>query len=403
MSVLDWCLHRLGLGILLIVAGALALPSLSAAATPQEIKAARDAARSLPAFASCRCAAVGFSVGQLAAEGPETLWLAHEGGVSEVLPEGRLEPVWKTPGGARLVRFDAADLDGDGRSEWVVLLDSGRLRSYVLRLGDSGWERGRPFSGFLRPMVDAEGSPYLLGQRRRRTRFHDDAIHRVRQDEKQRWTLGEEIAALRGLFVYDFQLIREPRPRLFVVDSEGGFSERDPSQSSLLLWSLDRPLASRPLEVEFSGGSMFESDDTERFDFAPALQSLDLDADGVDEILLTAGPRPIGVSFDSIRIHDGGNQLVFDLAEQGLTQSLSTPMLGLEMAASWAGDLGGELVWLGAVWTKAAGGFVKPETKLFRFDPKTGAVLAKLKVGTETPGPSQQADEPAPGAPELSY
>ena len=78
-------------------------------------------------------------------------------------------------------------------------------------------------------------------------------------------------------------------------------------------------------------------------------------------------------------------------------------MLGLEMAASWAGDLGGELVWLGAVWTKAAGGFVKPETKLFRFDPKTGAVLAKLKLGTETPGPSQQAEEPAPGAPELSY
>ena len=403
MSELNSRGHLLVLGILLVVFCALGRSSVSAAATPQEIKAARDAARSLPAFASCRCTAVGFSVGRLSAEGPETLWLAHEGGVYEVLPGGKLEPVWKTPGGARLVRFEAADLNGDGRSEWVALLDSGRLRSYVLHLSDSGWKKGRPFSGFLRPMWDAGGSPYLLGQRRRRTRFHDDAIHRVSQDEKQRWILDEEIAALRGLFVYDFHLIREPRPRLFVVDSEGGFSERDPSQSALLLWSLDRPLASRPLEVEFSGGSMFESDDTERFDFAPTLQILDLDGDAADEVILAAGPRPIGVSFDSLRIHQGGNQLVFDLADQGLTQSISTPMLGLEMAAAWAGELGGELVWIGAVWTKAAGGFVKPETKLFRFDPKTGAVLANPKPALESPGPSSEEDEPAPKQPELSY
>ena len=133
------------------------------------------------------------------------------------------------------------------------------------------------------------------------------------------------------------------------------------------------------------------------------LQILDLDGDAADEVILAAGPRPIGVSFDSLRIHQGGNQLVFDLADQGLTQSISTPMLGLEMAAAWAGELGGELVWIGAVWTKAAGGFVKPETKLFRFDPKTGAVLANPKPALESPRPSSEADEPAPKQPELSY
>ena len=64
------------------------------------------------------------------------MWAADSRQVVRIGPDGRPDVVWQAPRFSEIVRFEAADLEGDGVSEWLVLLRFGTLRSQVVALQD---------------------------------------------------------------------------------------------------------------------------------------------------------------------------------------------------------------------------------------------------------------------------
>jgi len=336
------------------------------------LKASRSAAQSAPSFATCECKVVSLTAGRLAAGEEERLWVADEKRIQELAPDGSLKTVWEVPRFVRLLRLEAADLDGDGVSEWVVLYDTGRFRSHVLRWSGESWESSKPWAGFLRPVLGADGAVRLLGQSTSRIGFHAAHIVEVERKDDGGLAAGERVAVAPGGFLYDFFWVGGERPRLFVLEEDGSITERDPRSPSAVMWRSDERFVARPVEQRRSSRDMLGETEDDTVRLAPPVVVTQLNEGSDPEVLLVTGPPTPMFAFENFRIPGGGDVRVFALGQRGLEERARTPLLGLELSATWAGEIGGEVLWLGAVWTKDAGGFAKPESRIFRFEPASG-------------------------------
>ena len=340
-------------------------------ATLERSKGAIELAKSNPSLATCDCKIGSIASGKLAAEEETRLWLADEGGVHELLPDGQLRRVWKTPRFARLLRLEAADLDGDGISEWIVLYDTGRFRSHVLTWNGETWEASKPWAGFLRPVENEAGGVDLLGQAPGGRKFHAETVSLVHREGDGKLRAGERVGTLAGLPLYDFFWTGSPKKRLFVLVANGSITERDPRSPKAVLWRLDEKIVARPIEIRRQSRDMLGQSEDERVRFAP-VPVVGLNAAGEEEVLVVTGPPVPVFAFENLRISAGGDARVFSVGPRGLDERVRSPLLGRDLSASWAGEALGRTLWIAAVWTKDGGGFSKPESRVFRLDPATG-------------------------------
>ena len=353
------CSRRRGLLLVLVLMGL----QIGGCATLERRKGALDSARSNPSLSTCECKIVGISEGRLAAD---------ELGVQELGPDGNLTRVWKVPRFTRLLRLEVADLDGDGVSEWIVLFDTGRFRSHVLRWSGAAWESSKPWAGFLRPSRGSDGSDILLGQAPGGRRFHAETISEVRLSDDGKLESGERIPALDRVFIYDFFWLPGATPRLFFLEENGSITERDPRSPQAVLWRHDERIVARPVELRRKSRDLLGEEEDERLRLAPPAVIQAGNDDGSTEVLLVTGPPTPMFAFENLRISGGGDVRVFAAGPRGLTERVRTPLLGLDVSATWVGEAHGRRLWLAAVWTKDAGGFTKPESRVFRFDLGTG-------------------------------
>jgi len=315
----------------------------------------------------------------------------------ELAPDGTLTEVWEVPRFARLLRLEAADLDGDGIVEWVVLYDTGRFRSHVLRWTGDSWESSKPWAGFLRPDAQAGEKTRLLGQSAGSGRFHGERIVEITEAEGK-LVAGEQVVVAPGVFLYDFFWVPGERPRLFVLEEGGSISERDPRSPRAVLWRSEERIVARPLELRRSSRDMLGESTEDTIRFAPPVVLAQWDDDPTPEVFLVTGPAVPMFAFENLRISGGGDVRVFDVGERGLQELVRTPLLGLDLSATWAGQFQGELLWIASVWMKDLGGFAKPESRLFRFNPSSGDPRAWAAGTVEEP--SELAAPPAPAVQE---
>ena len=370
---------------------------LAGCATLQRGRAALDSARTVPSLASCDCKVVSLAVGRLGVDETPRIWVAEEKRILELAPDGTLTEVWEVPRFARLLRLEAADLDGDGIVEWVVLYDTGRFRSHVLRWTGDSWESSKPWAGFLRPDAQAGEKTRLLGQSAGSGRFHGERIVEITEAEGK-LVAGEQVVVAPGVFLYDFFWVPGERPRLFVLEEGGSISERDPRSPRAVLWRSEERIVARPLELRRSSRDMLGESTEDTIRFAPPVVLAQWDDDPTPEVFLVTGPAVPMFAFENLRISGGGDVRVFDVGERGLQELVRTPLLGLDLSATWAGQFQGELLWIASVWMKDLGGFAKPESRLFRFNPSSGDPRAWAAGTVEEP--SELAAPPAPAVQE---
>jgi hypothetical protein len=321
----------------------------------------------------------GLTTGRDAADGPEQLWLADEKRVVRLrLGEEPVE-LWKAPVFSRLLRLEAADLDGDGVDEWVVLLDQGRMRSLVVRLDEDGVrvQDGRPFSGYLRPLLRASGDVILVGQRAGAEVPFRGQIHRVERTDHGGWRSGESLPLPADVSIYEFFVVPtgEEGGRLFGAEEGGKLIERDPRNPRAVIWRSDERVAGRPLEVDRTYQNLLGETQEEVLRLLPPVSVLDAGGDG--DLLLVGGVHnPVAV-LQNLRIWQGGDVRLYKLSSRGLEEVRRTPLVGRAVVAATRWQIGPHhAVWAAAVWTRPAGGMTRPESRVFLFDPATGDLLA---------------------------
>jgi hypothetical protein len=221
-------------------------------------------------------------------------------------------------------------------------------------------------------VLSPDGSVQLLGQGSGGPRFHAEAVVEVALGADGKLTPGDRVSVVSGLFLYDFFWVPGDRPRLFVLEQDGSISERDPRSPSALLWRLPERIVARPLELRRSSRDMLGSVEESRVRLAPPVVVAQLDDGPEFEVLIVTGPPTPLFAFENLRIPRGGDVRIFEVGPRGLQERVRTPLLGLDLSATWAGEIADQVVWLGAVWTKDSGGFTKPESRVFRFDLASG-------------------------------
>lgn len=390
------------LGLLLVL-------QLAGCATLQRGRAALDTARAVPSLSIFDSKIVSLAVGTLAADETPRIWVAEEKRILEFEPGGSLKVVWEVPRFARLLRLEAADLDGDGVVEWILLYDTGRFRSHVLRWNGESWESSRAWPGFLRPQAQAGGKTKLLGQSAGGNRFHGERIVEVAETGEGKLVAGDRVVVAPGVFLYDFFWVPGEHPRLFVLEESGSISERDPRSPRAVLWRSEERIVARPLELRRSSRDMLGESTENTVRLAPPVVLAQWDDDPTPEVFLVTGPAVPMFAFENLKLSGGGDVRVFEVGERGLTEQVRTPLLGLDLSATWAGQYKGELLWLGSVWMKDLGGFSKPESRLFRFAPASGdprawdagaAVEPSVLAAPPAVEPSVLAAPPAPAVEE---
>lgn len=353
----------------------LLLPLVLGCASLQRARGASQAAQEAPSLSTCSCLVVSLASGHLGPDSPEQLWMADERSVHRVGTDGSLEELWTAPRFSRVLRLEAADLDGDGRSEWVVLLDTGRFRSHVLRWDGAAWQPSRPWAGFLRPVRDREGTLQLLGQGSGGARPFSGEIVEVSMDAEGALSGGSPVEAPPEVLLYDYFWLPGEQARLFVLEEDGGITERDPRSPAAVLWRSEERVVARPVEVEREVRDLLGDLREQHFRLAPPPRLVQLDQDPELELLLVTGPPRPKVAFENLRLAGGGDVRALDPAARGLVELHRTPLLGRFLSSVWAGAWEGREVWLAAVWTRDAGGFVRPESRVFLFDPSTGNLV----------------------------
>jgi hypothetical protein len=315
---------------------------------------------------------VSIASGSLAPGEAPRLWVADEKRIMELTTDGSMKTVWEVPRFVRLLRLEAADLNDDGVTEWVVLYDTGRFRSHVLRWTGTAWESSKPWPGFLRPVLQADGTLRLLGQSTGGSRFHADRIVEVSSEADDLLVAGGQVKVVPGVFLYDFFWVPGESPRLFVLEESGSITERDPRSPAAVLWRSAERIVARPLQLRRRARDMLGEVEDDTVRLTPPVVVTQWDGASGPVVLLVTGPPAPMFAFENLRIPGGGDVRVFDVGQRGLEERVRSPLLGLDLSATWAGQLGGELLWLAAVWTKDSGGFVQPESRIIRLDPATG-------------------------------
>jgi len=325
--------------------------------------------------------ATGLATGRDAAEGPDLLWLADDHLVRTLSKDGAEEEAWKPPLFSRLIRFEAADLDGDGIHEWVVLLDQGHMRSLIIGVDEDGARAqvGKPYSGYLRPLVDASGAVVLVGQRAGADAPFRGQVQRVERDEAGKWIQGESLGLPADVAIYDFFVLPtgDEHGRLFGADDLGKLTERDPRTPRSVTWRSDDRVAGRPLEIERNYQNLLGESQEETLALLPPVTLLgDNDGDGLSEVLLVGGVHnPVAV-LRNLRVWQGGDVRLYRPSTRGLEEVRRTPLVGRAVVAATTWQIGpNDTVWAAAVWTRPAGGMARPESRVFLFDPATGDLL----------------------------
>ena len=343
--------------------------------------AARDLAMTGQALWVSEVGVVGLASGRDVADGPELLWVAEGKGVHAVSADGSTSLAWKAPRFARIIRFEAADLDGDGVHEWVVVMDHGRIRSSLVTVQDGQRAAaGRPWNGFLRPVVGADGAASLQAQRAGGDLpFRGPVIH-VEPGDK-RWESGEPVGLPDRVSLFDFAWIPagEGRPeRLFSFESSGFVEERDARSQRAVIWRSADRFVGRPVELDREYRNMLGEDEGVTLRLAPPVSLVDEDADGAPELLMVGGTQNPVVVFENLRVYQGGDVRLMRPVARGLEEVRRSPLLGRAMVAvcPWS-PAEGERVWAAAVWTRLGSGFVKPESRVFLLDPATGDLLER--------------------------
>jgi len=301
--------------------------------------------------------------------------MADARGVHTLSADGEAERTWNAPRFTELLRFEAADLDGDGLSEWVVLLDSGRFRSHVVRWDGTQWQMSKPWPGFLRPLVGPGGALRLAGQKSSAARPFQGPVVEVLLGEEGALDPGDPLSAPPDTPLYDFFWVSGESDRLFVLEEDGSITERDPRSPSAALWRSEERVVARPIEVEREVRGLLGDDREQKIRLAPRVSLTQLDEDAEPEVLIVTGPPVPTIAFENLRIFSGGDVRAYDVARRGLEELHRSPLLGRAMAAAQPWRLGDADVWVAAVWTRLAGGFSRPESRVFVLDPKTGNIL----------------------------
>ncbi len=367
-------MQRLIAGLILLVLGGCAHDTAAIA---------RNLAQHEEALYGCRCKAVGLASGHDVAGGPELLWLADERRVSRIDGSGTAEEVWVAPTFQEIVRLEAADLDGDGVDEWVVLVQAARMRSHVIALRDGVRQSiGKPWGGYLRPMLDADGTTVLVGQRAGGDRPFRGGVERVAWDaEAGTFKPGERVKLPERFSVFDFFWLPGEPPRLYGLEETSRLAELDPRSPRAVLWRSDgRPVA-RPVEVDRTYKELLADEEEETLRLASPVGVEDLDGDGVAEVLLVTGnATPLAV-FQNLRVHQGGDLRIYRPEHRGLVEAARTPVLGSAMVAgtSWE-PVPGRTVLAGVAWTRDPAGFAPMESRVFLFEPEKGDLLGAAEA-----------------------
>jgi hypothetical protein len=341
--------------------------------------AARDLALTGQALWTGDLGIVGLDAGRDEPGGTERLWMAEAKGIHLLATDGSATVAWKPPRFARIIRFEAADLDGDGVDEWVVVMDQGRIRSVVVELRDGQRQtRGKPWNGFLRPVVGADGGVTLAGQRAGGDAPFRGPVIGVQREEKG-WVAGEQVGLPPGVSVFDYAWLPEgpERPARLFSFAEGGFmEERDARSPRAIVWRSDDRFVSRPVELDREYRNMLGEQEGTTLRLAPPVSIVDEDEDGAPELLMVGGTQTPVVVFENLRVYQGGDARLLTPTSRGVEETRRSPLLGRAMVAvtPWS-PVAGERVWAAAVWTRMSSGFVRPESRVFLLDPATGDLV----------------------------
>jgi hypothetical protein len=366
---------------------------------------ARELGSSTDALWRCDCEATGLAAGRDAPDGPIRLWVAAGREILGIDPSsGAAELLWEAPRFSRIVRLEAADLDADGADEWLVTLDAGAIRSEIVGVVESRRASvGKPFSGWLRADVSADGQPRLLGQRAGSDAPFRGAIFGVQLDVNGRLVPGPPVGFPDSVFVLDVFSVpgadSGSAARLFTIEAGGQVAERDPRSPRAQVWRSDTRFVGRPVELRREYRDLLDETRTEPLGLPPPPLVADLDGEGTLEVLMpSGGPVPIPI-LEGIRVLPGGDLRLVVPVAGGLADGRRTPLIGLAAVGAALGPPGpdGLRPWAGLFWTRGGGGLAKPESKVFLFDSASGNLLAL--PSSAPPAPAEPAASPEPDAP----
>lgn len=331
--------------------------------------------------------------------GPEdVLWAASPGAVWAIDGAGQAAVVWSPPRFTRILHLEAAQLDDDAPTEWVVILDGGRIRSEVVEWDGVRKITGKPWFGFARPAWDGEKTR-LLGQKAGGERPFWGHIEWLDRDGDGALVPSSDLG------VQDSVNLFEVHPgassggmRILAFEPSGQLAERSAQRPKDVLWrSDDRPVG-RPVVADRSYTNLLGEERGEVLSIPPPPEWADLDGDGALDLLVAGNPGPPVRVFENLLALQGGDLRFYQWKERGVLEVRRTQLVGRAVTGVAAWTWRGRPVWVAAVWTRLRGGFAPAETRLLLFDPATGEALSADAAGAATAGP----ETPSPVLPAAS-
>jgi hypothetical protein len=344
-------------------------------------EAARGLASSTEAVFDWPGVGVAIETGRVERGGPERLWVADDRSIWELGPGSPPREVLRLRGFADLVRFQAADLDGDGVSEWLLTDRAPRTRTRVFAHREGAWApRGRPYWGWVR----VEGAS-LSAQRA----GGDGPFAGPVRDARWDGTAVVEGAPRGGpdtLGIFDTFVVPAEPTRLFAIEWTGHLSERDPRTPVASLWRADARTVARPIEIEADSTTLL-GEPIDGTVALPAPVRVVPRGDGWDVLVVSGPTNPVPV-LPSLRVLQGGDVRAYSPQPgRGLAERVRTPLLGVAVAAMTPfATADGRNLWALLVWTRDPGGFLPPRSRVLLCDPETGDLVAAGALsGATTP------------------
>ena len=190
----------------------------------------------------------------------------------------------------QLINLDAADINGNGRSElFVTAMVNGKVVSWVIEFQDGAYRRSADVPGFLRVVNYPGKGTILLGQ------AYDPATFYAGQPRQYVWsqgkyTPGEELALPKGLPLYGWTYanVGERQPLLVALDEDDRLVVYS---GDMMAWkSADTyPIMDFYVYKPVTGISAAlgkQPDKGQRERLRGRVVALDLNGDGKDEILV---------------------------------------------------------------------------------------------------------------------
>jgi hypothetical protein len=333
-------------------------------------------------------------------EDESVLWAASATRVWELAPGAPPREAWKAPRFARILHLEAAQLDDDVTSEWVVVLDAGRVRGEIVDAQGGVRVSGKPWYGFLRP-VDDGGKARLIGQKAGGDRPFWGPIQWIDRAADGTLTHQGDIGVPDTVSLFDLHPTSTSKgPRWLAWEQSGQLAERNPARPRDVTWRGDDRPVGRPVAVDRSYTNLLGEERAEALTISPAPDARDLDGDGTPEILVAGNPSPPVRIMENLLALQGGDVRLYAWKERGLTELARSPLVGRAVVGVAHWRCADRPVWVAAVWTRLSGGFVPAETRLLTFDPTTGDPItcAGGAAAAPAPSPPEPAQPASPAA-----